>query len=108
MVETVSTDEVKRSIENNEAAVVNVLAREHFETEHIPGSTNIPGERAEERFPKEFDEDDEIIVYCASEDCPGSPAVAETLESMGFENVKDYEGGMAGWKDRGYEVESTN
>lgn len=108
MVETVSADEVKRSIENNEAAVVNVLAREYFETEHIPGSTNIPGEEAEERFPKEFDEADEIIVYCASASCPGSPAVAEALESMGFENVKDYEEGMAGWKEHGYEVEGTS
>lgn len=110
MVETVSADEVKRSIENDRAAVVNVLPREYFEDEHIPNSINITygeEERYLEEF-KEFDKDDEIIVYCASASCESSPEAAETLESVGFENVKDYEGGIAGWKDHGYEVESAN
>lgn len=87
---------------------MNVLSREQFEEEHIPDSTNIPQAEAEQRFPAEFDENDEIIVYCASDGCQASPETAKTLESLGFENVKDYEEGLAGWKERGFETESTN
>lgn len=111
MVETVSADEVKQSIENDRAAVVNVLPREYFEDEHIPNSMNLTmkiTDGEEERNLEEFDKDGEIIVHCASASCESSQVMAETLESIGFKNVKDYEEGIAGWKDHGYEVESAN
>lgn len=104
MVDTVSAEEVKQRIENDRGAVVNVLAAEDYEEEHIPGTTNIPYDEVEERFPEEFDRTDDIIVYCLDESCQASPETAETLEEMGFENVRDYEEGLVGWKERGFEV----
>jgi rhodanese-related sulfurtransferase len=90
------------------AAVVDVLAAEDYEDEHIPGTSNIPYDEVEERFPEEFDESDDVIVYCLDESCQASPESAATLEEMGFENVRDYEEGLVGWKERGYEVTSAD
>lgn len=84
-------------------ALVNVLPPESFGKEHIPGSVNIPQGR-EEEFERRYDKGKEIIVYCASPDCPASPTVAEDLRRRGFTDVWDYDAGMSGWKEAGNEV----
>jgi rhodanese-related sulfurtransferase len=108
MVETATAEDVRQSIERDTASVVNVLAAEDYEVEHIPGTTNIPYDEVEDRFPEGFDRSDDIIVYCLDGSCQASPEAAATLEGMGFENVRDYEEGIVGWKERGYETTSTN
>jgi rhodanese-related sulfurtransferase len=108
MVETATAEDVKRSIEHDTAAVVNVLAADDYEEEHIPGTANILYDEVEGRFPAEFDRSDDIIVYCFDESCRASPETAATLEEMGFENVRDYEEGLVGWKERGYETTDAN
>jgi len=85
-------------------ALVNVLSRDAFEDEHIPQSINIPKGR-EDEFEKRYAKDKEIIVYCASPDCDASPKVAEELVQRGFENVRDFEGGMSEWKSADGNVE---
>ncbi|MFB6295128.1 MAG: rhodanese-like domain-containing protein [Candidatus Nanohaloarchaea archaeon] len=105
MVETISRSELKEKMDSgDDFTLVNVLSEEQFEQEHIPGSINIPLDEVEEEFPRQFDRDDDIVVYCASESCQASPKAAEKLESMGFTNVADYEGGLADWKER-YETQ---
>jgi rhodanese-related sulfurtransferase len=86
-------------------ALVNVLAAEYFEKEHIPGSINIPAGN-EDEFAKRFAADKEIIVYCASTDCDASPKVAKRLTERGFTEVHDFEAGMKAWKDANYSVKS--
>ncbi len=107
MVETITRDALKQKMDSGEEfTLVNVLSPEQFEREHIPGSVNIPLDQVEEEFPKQFDEDDDIVVYCASPSCQASPKAAEKLDSMGFTNVKDYEGGLSDWKEE-YPTESS-
>jgi len=84
-------------------ALVNVLGRDAFEEEHIPGSINIPKGR-EDEFEKRFDHGKEIIVYCASPSCDASPKVAAELVRRGFGRVVDYEAGMSEWKAVGNQV----
>lgn len=86
-------------------ALVNVLSPEVFLSEHIPGSLNIPKGR-EHEFERRFDRGKEIIVYCASYDCPASSQVADTLHNLGFTNVVTYEGGMEEWRSANRQVES--
>ena len=107
MVESVSTEYVKQMLENDTASVVLVYSESKYEQEHIPGSINIPQHAVGDEFPREFEKDDEIVVYCGMETCFASPRVAARLESMGFENVKDYEGGLAAWKEAGLPTEGT-
>ncbi|MDY6765802.1 MAG: rhodanese-like domain-containing protein [Candidatus Nanohaloarchaea archaeon] len=107
MVDTISREGLKEKMDSGDGfALVNVLSEDQFEQEHIPGSINIPLDEVEEEFPRQFDRDDDIVVYCASESCQASPKAAEKLESMGFTNVADYEGGLADWKER-YETQSS-
>ncbi|MDY6769312.1 MAG: rhodanese-like domain-containing protein [Candidatus Nanohaloarchaea archaeon] len=107
MVDTISRDELKEKMDAGEDfTLVNVLSPEQFEQEHIPGSINIPLDEVEQEFPDRFDRDDDIVVYCASPSCSASPKAAEKLDSMGFTNVADYEGGLSDWKER-YETESS-
>lgn len=56
---------------------------------------------AEEVFPYK---DAEIVVYCANADCTASPELAEKIEEMGYSNVSDFEKGLAGWENAGYEL----
>lgn len=106
-METITRDELKEKLDSNEDLhLVNVLSRENFEEQHIPGSINIPMDQLEDEARDRFDEDDEIVVYCASESCQASPKAAKLLANMGFDNVKDYEGGMKDWADAGLDVAS--
>lgn len=84
-------------------ALVNVLGKEAFEKEHIPGSINIP-QGEEEHFEHRFDKDKKIVVYCASPECDASPKAARALVERGFTEVVDYEGGMSDWKQGGGEI----
>jgi rhodanese-related sulfurtransferase len=101
-MKTITREQLEQKRENDEDfTLVNVLTTEQFEQEHIPDSVNIPMDQAENVFPDRFDSSDDIVVYCASETCQASPKAAKKLEAMGFTNVKDYEGGLADWKDAG-------
>lgn len=81
-------------------ALVNVLGEGAFAMAHIPGSINIPHGN-EEVFERRFAKDKEIIVYCASHDCPASDNVAAALVSRGFRRVYDYAGGLSDWQQGG-------
>jgi len=92
---------------DNGFALVNVLGREAFEREHIPGSINVPKDELSV-LEQKFDTGKEVIVYCASPECDASPRVAEALTRRGFRRVVDYEGGLSDWKQGGYETTSAS
>ncbi len=85
--------------------LVEVLAPGEYERLHIKGAENIPFGKVIEKAKQRFSKDDEIIVYCADEDCKASPKAAEKLETFGFTNIKEYPGGKKEWQEAGYPVE---
>lgn len=90
-------------------ALINVLDRDAFEEAHIPGSINIPVSQTgfvDDVADEVASKDQRIVVYCADEDCPASGTAARKLESAGYTNVYDYEGGMDAWREAGNEVAS--
>ena len=108
--ETISSDalasRIQRTSPDNEDpnagyALVNVLGREQFDRERIPGSANIP-QGQEDDFEKRFAKDKEIIVYCGSPECDASEKAAEELARRGFQRVLDFEGGVSEWRDAGH------
>ena len=107
-MKTITAKELKEKVDSVEDfKLVDVLSKESFDEKHIAKSMSIPGEELEERAPKELpNKDEEIIVYCASKTCQASPNAARKLEEMGYTNVTDFEDGLAGWQDAGYEFES--
>ena len=107
-MQTISTEQLQQKLDSDMATVLNVLPEENYTEEHIPGSINIPEDNLEDEVPERFEDDEEIIVYCIDEDCNASPRSAETIASLGFENVRDYEPGIEGWKAEDLDVAAAN
>lgn len=103
-------EELKDKLDNKEDfLLVNVLSEESFESLHIPGSKNVDVhkddflEKMEELT--EGDKDKEVVVYCSSFSCQASPSAARKLTEAGYNDVADFEGGLADWKEAGYPLE---
>jgi len=106
---TITAEELKKKIDAKEDfEFVDVLDKSSFDAKHITHSKSIPVNEIEEKAPKELpDKDKEVVVYCASTECQASPQAAKKLEELGYTNVIDFESGLAGWQDAGYEFESS-
>ena len=106
-MKTISAEDLKKKIDSKEDfEFVDVLSKDNYEAKHIPGSKSIPVDEIEERAETELsDKNKEVIVYCASTECQASPRAAKKLEEMGYTNVVDFESGLAGWQDAGYDFE---
>jgi len=109
-VKNIDANELKdRMQRDGNTMVIDVLPKDHYDKEHVPGSINVP--LGASRFVEAVegvveDKDQPVVVYCASHDCDLSPKAAERLEEAGFTNVADFDGGIQEWKQRGYEVAS--
>jgi rhodanese-related sulfurtransferase len=106
MVKNLILDEFMDMRKSEDFVLINVLSRETFEQGHIPGSINIPVDEIEDEAPERFTKSQNLVVYCASEDCQASEKAADKLEEIGFENVKDFVRGLEGWKSSGHELET--
>jgi len=106
-MKTITAEELKKKIDAKEDFIlIDVLSKESFEGKHVSTSINIPVDEIENRASSELpDKNKEIVVYCASTDCHASPRAGKKLEELGYTNVVDYEAGIAGWQDAGYEFE---
>lgn len=89
---------------NKRPVVINALDKEAYLAKRIPGSVNIPSQKADWINNIVPDKDQEIVVYCANTDCDASPKLAEALIEKGYTQVWDFEEGLAGWKNAGYKL----
>lgn len=85
---------------HGEATFLDVRELDEYEQGMIPGSIFIPRghleSQVENRIP---DHDAEVIVYCAGG--VRSVFATETLQNLGYTNVKSMSGGFGGWKNEG-------
>lgn len=105
MAQSLKKEELKKMIDEDEKFVlINVLSPKQFNEAHIPKSVNIPiGEDFKKNIKQKYpDKDKKIVVYCASFECHASTKAAKELEELGYNNVYDYEGGIADWKEASY------
>ena len=83
--------------------LIDVLAKEAFAKDHIPGARNVPLDTAD--FAKVVADTAagcrgmHVVVYCASAACDASSKAAQLLCDGGFTNVREYEGGLAAWNE---------
>src|SRR5687768_14021850 len=87
--------------------LIDVRENEEWDAGHIPGAKHVPRSYLETRIEAAApDRSQRVVLYCASGN--RSAWAAHTLKAlMGYENVESMTGGIALWKDRGYEVEAT-
>lgn len=104
-----SAKRVKEMLDRNEGVrLINVLPEEQFRKKHIPGSDSAP--LGDDRFLERVEElagdkSSKVVVYCASTECDASSKATRRLESAGFQDVADLEGGVQEWEDAGYALE---
>jgi len=109
MFENINRKELESKLDNDEDfKLIEVLEQEEYREGHIEGSINIPLSDIGKEAKESFADDEEIVVYCANTDCDASPAAAEKLSELGFENVYDYVEGKKGWVEGGNSLVSGN
>jgi rhodanese-related sulfurtransferase len=97
----------QRLLRGGEFQFWNVLTDEFFHNEMIPGSRRVPLDTLEREVATgSIPKDVGVVVYCAGPSCPQSRQAAEKLASLGFTNVRFYEGGLEEWKKSGGRIET--
>lgn len=101
-VREINVDEMKKKMDRGgKFTLVDVREESEFARDHLPGAIHLGKgiiERdIEARVP---DLDTEIVLYCGG----GfrSALAADNLQKMGYENVISMDGGIRGWREKGY------
>ena len=103
-VRTINRDELLERLKKGDDRFRLVMALNEwaFRAKHIPGSEHF--DTAEELF-SSLSLEDEIVVYCTSDDCHASVALYHALVDQGFPNVRRYSGGLTDWETAGLPLE---
>ncbi|WP_047864272.1 rhodanese-like domain-containing protein [Rubrobacter aplysinae] len=99
-------DEVKRALDSGEEiTIVDVREPAEYDEGHLPGAIHVPRGLLEYRASTDLpDKNRRMVTHCA---LGGRGALAaSTLTEMGYTNVANMQGGINGWREQGYEVES--
>ncbi len=97
-MEQITISTLKERLEKNDQPVLVDVREPHEREEFNIGGLHIPLGRIMSMQAEELEEmkEDEIILYCRSGQ--RSMQAALMLETMGFKNVKNLEGGMLAWQ----------
>lgn len=85
--------------------LVDVRGADAFAKTHVPGAINIPHRSLSKDRLARFPEDTVFVVYCAGPHCNGANQAAVRLARLGY-RVKEMIGGITGWQDEGFALES--
>lgn len=85
--------------------VLDVRSPELFAAGHVPGSVNLTHRRINDRNISRYPTDTLLVVYCAGPHCNGADRAAVRLAALG-RPVKKMIGGIEGWKDEGFHLET--
>lgn len=105
-VREVTVDDVKARLDRGEKFhLVDVREESEWARDHLPGAVHLGKgvlERdVEERIP---DPGADVVLYCGG----GfrSALAADNLRKMGYTNVSSMDGGIRGWREKGYPLEN--
>jgi sulfur-carrier protein adenylyltransferase/sulfurtransferase len=103
-IEEVDPGQVHELIDEG-VAVIDVREADELSSGILPGAKHVPRSYLESRIEGVVpDKSTHVILYCASGN--RSAYGARTLrEDLGYRRVQSMKGGIALWKDRGYEVQ---
>jgi rhodanese-related sulfurtransferase len=87
--------------------LLDVRSPQLFAAGHVPGAINLPHRRITERNIANYPPDVLFVVYCSGPHCNGADRAALRLSTLG-RKVKKMLGGVEGWKDEGFRLETTS
>ena len=85
--------------------VLDVRSPDLFLAGHVPGAINLPHRRINERNLVQYPDGILFVVYCGGPHCNGADKAAVRLASLG-RPVKKMIGGIEGWKDEGFPLDT--
>jgi rhodanese-related sulfurtransferase len=101
-IQEVTINEVKAKLDRKEKfLLIDVREESEYAADHLPGSVHLGKgiiERdVEDRVP---DQDTPIVLYCGG----GfrSALAADNLQKMGYTHVLSMDGGIRGWREKGF------
>lgn len=104
-IKEISAKELYNELNSSDRPIlVNALAPEAYIAKRIPGSINIPADKEDIIKTVVPDTDQKIVVYCANSDCTASPTLAGKLMELNYNNVRDFDPGLTGWRKEGHEL----
>lgn len=83
--------------------LLDVRSMESFAAGHIAKAVSLPHRRITERNLVKYPKETLFVVYCDGPHCNGADRAAVRLARLG-RPVKKMIGGIAGWKDEGFEL----
>ncbi len=87
------------------SVVLDVRSPELFAAGHVPGSVSLPYRRINERNVSHYPDTTVFVVYCAGPHCNGADKAAIRLAALG-RPVKKMIGGVEGWKDESFVLDT--
>lgn len=99
--------DVHHAITNNrqDFILLDVRGEQAFEKGHVAGAINLPHARISEDNLKQYPQDTLFVVYCAGPHCNATEKAAIRLAKLN-RPVKKMIGGVTGWLDEGFTLES--
>jgi rhodanese-related sulfurtransferase len=91
------------SNDSQDFTLLDVRSADSFRQGHIAGAVNLPHARIRDEVPASYVADKMFVVYCAGPHCNGAHRAALELARLG-RPVKVMIGGIAGWRDEGFEL----
>ena len=85
--------------------LLDVRSLQSYAEGHVPGALSLPHARIDDDALRGHPRDRLFVVYCAGPHCNGAHRAAIRLARLG-RPVKIMIGGVAGWLDEGFELES--
>jgi phage shock protein E len=96
----ISPRDAAAKLESGEALIIDVRDKDEWDEGHIPGATHLS------RGTVEFDIEEKVpdlnaMIICHCGGGGRSALVAESLQKMGYQNVRSMTGGFKAWKTAG-------
>jgi phage shock protein E len=96
----ISPQDAAAKLNNGDAVIIDVRDKDEWDEGHIPGATHMSRGTieldVEEKIP-----DPNAIIICHCGGGGRSALAAETLQKMGYKNVRSMAGGLKAWKAAG-------
>ena len=103
-IEEITPQAAAAEVSRGAAKFIDVREKEDWSAGHARGANHIPRAEVELEIEEQVpDVDQPIICYCGGGS--RSALVAESLQKMGYRNVRSMAGGFRAWKAAGLPVE---
>ncbi len=101
-IKETTVDEIKRRMDRGDKfTLVDVREESEFAADHLPGAIHLGKGVIERDIEKTVpDTNTELVLYCGG----GfrSALAADNLQKMGYKNVISMDGGVRGWREKGF------